>query len=202
MEFAIPTIIGIFIALIGLLVKRFPDLIAGYNTMSSREKAKVDIDGLSSMMRTSLVILGTVVALIYPVMALFVLKQNIVAAMVSIIFFGLFFVVISAQRFKSPKVGKKQKKKQIVLVYLSFATFLFLIFGFLYQSIKTPKFKISNHQITISGLYGIQTNVESIEIIDSIPQIINRTDGLAYGEVFKGSFDLKDFGISKLYLES
>jgi len=202
MEFILSTTIGVFIVLIGLLVKKFPDLIAGYNTMSSREKKTVDIDGLSSMMRTSLVVLGSIIALIYPIMTLFVLKQNVVEAMITIVLFGLFFILISALRFKKIQIVQQKKGKPLVIVSLSFIAFLFLLFGFIYLSTQTPKFKISDHQMTISGLYGIEVKIESIEIIDSIPQIIKRTDGLAFGEVFKGNFDLKGFGISKLYLES
>ena len=53
-------ITGGILILCGLLVKRFPNLIAGYNTMSKEE---VDIDGLSSMMRNMLIGLGIFVIL-------------------------------------------------------------------------------------------------------------------------------------------
>lgn len=56
-------ITGGILILCGLLVKRFPNLIAGYNTMPKEEKAKVDIDGLSSMMRNMLIGLGIFVIL-------------------------------------------------------------------------------------------------------------------------------------------
>ena len=56
-------ITGGILILCGLLVKRFPNLIAGYNTMSKEEKAKVDIYGLSSLMRNMLIGLGIFVIL-------------------------------------------------------------------------------------------------------------------------------------------
>lgn len=49
---------GLLLILVGLLVARFPMLIAGYNTMSKEERAKIDSKGLSRMMRKYLVIAG------------------------------------------------------------------------------------------------------------------------------------------------
>ena len=43
---------------LGVLVKRFPILIAGYNTMSKEEKMNVDVKGLSAFMCYSLVGMG------------------------------------------------------------------------------------------------------------------------------------------------
>lgn len=50
---------------LGVLVKRFPILIAGYNTMSKEEKMNVDVKGLSAFMCYSLVGMGTVSVLAY-----------------------------------------------------------------------------------------------------------------------------------------
>ena len=50
---------------LGVLVKRFPILIAGYNTMSKEEKMNVDVKGLSAFMCYSLVGMGTVPVLAY-----------------------------------------------------------------------------------------------------------------------------------------
>jgi hypothetical protein len=44
-------IIGLLMIGIGFLVKLFPNLIAGYNTMSQYAKKNVNSDGLSSYMR-------------------------------------------------------------------------------------------------------------------------------------------------------
>jgi hypothetical protein len=45
----------------GFLVKAFPGLIAGYNSMSEKQKENVDIKGLSSCMRNGLVAIGLVI---------------------------------------------------------------------------------------------------------------------------------------------
>ena len=51
-------IIGVVFIALGFLVKVFPNLIAGYTTMTAEQKAKVDIDGLSSFMRNGFIAMG------------------------------------------------------------------------------------------------------------------------------------------------
>ena len=51
-------IIGFVFIGLGFLIKAFPGLIAGYNTMSSEDKKNVDIDGLSSFGRKCLIGIG------------------------------------------------------------------------------------------------------------------------------------------------
>ncbi|MEL6135291.1 MAG: DUF3784 domain-containing protein, partial [Bacteroidota bacterium] len=52
----------------GLLVKRYPNLIAGYNSMSPERKQRVDIDGLSSWMRNGFVWIGALTIIGYYVL--------------------------------------------------------------------------------------------------------------------------------------
>ena len=51
-------IFGLFMIGMGFLVKSFPNLIAGYNTMPKNKKENVDIVGLSTYMRNSFIIIG------------------------------------------------------------------------------------------------------------------------------------------------
>ena len=51
-------ILGLFYIGIGYAVKAYPNLIAGYNSMSEEEKKNVDIVGASSMMRNVFIIAG------------------------------------------------------------------------------------------------------------------------------------------------
>ena len=53
-----PLLAGAFVIVCSLLVKRFPMLISGYNTLPKEKRKNVDIDGLSSFMRRHLVIIG------------------------------------------------------------------------------------------------------------------------------------------------
>ena len=57
-DFTILLLGGVLLIVVGLLVKRFPMLIAGYNTMPPAKKKNVGIGGLCSVMARHLVIKG------------------------------------------------------------------------------------------------------------------------------------------------
>ncbi len=48
-------VVGSFLITCGFLVKKYRMLIAGYNSMTKEQRAKVDIEGLSSMMKNHIV---------------------------------------------------------------------------------------------------------------------------------------------------
>ena len=49
---------GGLLVLLGILVRFFPNLIAGYNTMSAEQKKNVDVKGLTRFMCLSLAAIG------------------------------------------------------------------------------------------------------------------------------------------------
>ena len=49
---------GLFLVGMGFLVKSYPNLISGYNTLSPEKKKNVDIKGLSTYLRNGLVLIG------------------------------------------------------------------------------------------------------------------------------------------------
>ena len=51
-------ITAVILILTGIVVKNNPDLIAGYNTLSKKEKEKIDTDKLTQMSRKYLVLTG------------------------------------------------------------------------------------------------------------------------------------------------
>lgn len=54
-------ILGLFFMGIGFAVKAFPDLIAGYNTLTKAQKENIDIKGLSTHIRNSLIVMGLLI---------------------------------------------------------------------------------------------------------------------------------------------
>lgn len=196
-------ITGAFLIVLGFLVKKFPDLIAGYNTMSAEQKEKVDIDGLSTMMRNSFIVIGILLAISDPVLSLIGLKQHATMALPLIILSGTFFILIRAQTFKGKFQNQGRKNTtRTVIISIVLVVIAFITFGFLYYGTRKPDFKIAKKQITISGLYGMTTQVESVEIIESLPQINMKTNGFNFGSVRKGNFYLKNIGQCKLFINS
>lgn len=93
-------LIGGILIVCGFLAKAFPNLIAGYNTMSKEQKEKVDIKGLSSFMRNSLITIGLVVIGSYYLLGWVGLgAQEHVLVTIALTMIGAVIIVIFAQRY-------------------------------------------------------------------------------------------------------
>lgn len=98
-ELFIHTLTGALLIVVGLLVKRFPMLIAGYNTLPAAKKKNVDIDGLASFMRRHLVIIGALWAFLAVTLTL--TGQQDALPVIYMIYVPVYVVwmLVRAQRF-------------------------------------------------------------------------------------------------------
>ena len=93
-------LMGVILIICGFLVKEYPNLIAGYNTMSKEDKEKVDIDNLSFMMKKGLIIIGAMVIIVGSLMSVFNYKESYGLLITSsIVIFGVIFMIIYAQKY-------------------------------------------------------------------------------------------------------
>ena len=194
-------IVGLFIIGIGFLVKSYPSLIAGYNTMSEDKKKNVDIVGLSTYMRNSLIIIGlSIIAgfYLFKWIGFTVIADSMILIATLI---GVLIMVINAQRFDKNKDKTKRAKWTYVVLGLVTA----FVIGLLTYGFLPTKADISDNMIKFSGMYGFEINVsdiDNIELSDKIPNIETRTNGFSSGEVKKGFFNLNDFGKTRLLINS
>lgn len=93
---------GIILIIAGILTKIFPILIAGYNTMTKEQKAKVDIKGLSTFMSICLCAMGILLIVLY------LLGYRDPATIVLITLPSVIFMVIFAQRYDHNKSGRSR----------------------------------------------------------------------------------------------
>jgi len=93
-------LMGGILILCGFLAKAFPNLIAGYNTMSEKQKEKVDVEGLSSFMRNSMVTIGLVIVGSYFLFRRIGLtEREYVLIPTGLLIVGAIVMVIFAQRY-------------------------------------------------------------------------------------------------------
>ncbi len=83
---------GLGIIASGFLLKIFPILIAGYNTMTKEQKQNVDIKGFSSFLRNVLIVMGLGV-----IIFCFLLSWN--WAFGIIILGGIIYLLIGGQKY-------------------------------------------------------------------------------------------------------
>ena len=87
----------------GLLVKRFPMLISGYNTLPKEKRKNVDIDGLSSFMRRHLVIIGGLLILFTTILELTGQQEAFSIILAVYLPVYVIWMVVRAQRYDHNK---------------------------------------------------------------------------------------------------
>jgi len=192
--------LGLFFIGLGFLVKAFPDLIAGYNTMSKEQKANVDIQGLSSFMRNVFIVIGLVIIAGNFLSRLFGFPMIASSLNFIIPFVGIPFAIVKAQKFDHNKPGSKSK-----MTYFALGFVVLSVTGLLYFGTTPAKIEINGESIHISGMYGIELtggDIQEITMREKLPSIIKRTNGFSFGSSNKGNFKLEEFGKCKLFLQS
>jgi len=194
-------IVGLFMIGMGFLVKSTPSLIAGYNTMPDDKKKNVDIVGLSTYMRNSLIIIGlSIIAgyYLFKWVGFTVIADSIILIATLI---GVLIMVINAQRFDK----NKDKTKRAKLTYIILGLVAVFVIGLLTYGYLPTKVNVSDNMIKFSGMYGFEigiSDIDKVELSDKIPNIKTRTNGFSSGTVKKGFFNLDKFGKTQLLINS
>lgn len=102
-EVFIHTLTGAFLIVVGLLVKRFPMLIAGYNTLPAEKKKNVDVEGLSSFMRRHLVIIGALWSLLAVILTLTCQQDALPVIYMIYVPVYVVWMIVRSQRFDHNK---------------------------------------------------------------------------------------------------
>ena len=184
----------------GFLVKSYPNLISGYNTLSPEKKKNVDIKGLSTYLRNGLVLIG-LATIIIPTVFFWtglILLANI--SMLAIILLGVLAIVILSQKFDRNKKGVRQ-----VFAYLILGITIAFVASVIFYGMKPVKITIQEQTMRIEGMYGCTINLtdfEEIKLIESMPKILVRTNGFHLGTIYKGYFALAGSPKVKLFIQS
>ena len=103
---------------------------------------------------------------------------------------------------KAP-IKKKRKISRSIYIQIFFVVIIVVI-PVLYFSAET-KVTVENRNIQISGIYG-QTipfdNIEEVNLLDTMPEIVRRTNGYSFLSVKKGYFKTGGGRTVKLFLHS
>ncbi|SNS61537.1 protein of unknown function [Belliella buryatensis] len=185
----------------GFLVKAFPNLIAGYNTMSQRQKENVDIEGLSTFMSNALVLLGALV-----IVGHYVLKWLELASVLSyfvpgIILMGVALIVWKARKYDHNKEKLVDSRFKVVFTVIV----LVFAFGSIVYGVIPSGYELNNERLKFSGAYGFELKTEAIESVELLlkdPAIKARTNGLGLSQVKKGFFNVEDIGKTRLLIHS
>ena len=90
---------GFILIIVGLLVKQYPNLLAGYNTLSDEQKKEIDIEKVSTIARNVIVLTGAAVIDASIIMYFIEVSKKIQVNIISvIIILGLVVLIIWSNR--------------------------------------------------------------------------------------------------------
>lgn len=79
-----------------------------------------------------------------------------------------------------------------------------LILGQVYLYSQPPSVEVTNGAFAVrSGLYGTEiplSNIQSVELMNTLPPIQSRTNGYSAGGILRGNFRLERWGAGKLFI--
>lgn len=182
-------------------------LISGYNTMSAEKKKNVDTEALGEFIaNVCFIIAGIVLA----ATVLLALKQTAIAGIMFVLIFPvIIYTLVHAQKFDGNnfnsegkmKTGSKAMVGSIVAVLVLITIMVGVMMS---QSSKPAGYTLENGMLTISGMYGQEIDlrkVSSLDMKDTIPEVLLRTNGSALGSMLKGNFKLEYLGQAKLFID-
>lgn len=196
-------IMGAIFIVLGLLIYRFPKLIAGLNTMSKERMAKVNVEALKSGMRRVFLIGGAVMLL----MAGLSTQVNIsVAVHIAVVLFVGFGVVIACVLLGSKHDNavlekddlKESRMERIGVRVLLVGVILIpaIVMLFVIRDIRPAKIQVSEDYITAKG-GGYNASIPINDITEATtlsqwPDIAIRTNGVSTHRFNFGHFQLKN----------
>ncbi|SDM93330.1 DUF3784 domain-containing protein [Kriegella aquimaris] len=180
---------GLLFIGIGYLIteKNAKYLLSGYNTMSKDEKEKVELKPYLHYFRKFHIFLG----LSFMAIGLFL---NYISPNIGGIFLGVYpilaygyFMWTSRGYFEKVKSNKSQLKVGIIIIAAS----LVFVAAIFYLGYQEDKILLEKDQITLEGFYGEEidpSQIQSVELVERLPEIKKRTNGFSSGSVHKGYF--------------
>jgi len=191
-------------------------LIAGYNTMSKKEKEKYDEKAISRFTGWLLIIISFCVLILFA-------GNYYQIKWLSFCGIGLIFLIsiggavymFTGKRFRNKEIPDADEKdpsssnKKVITAVLAISVLLVIAVSILfYQGMKDPVINISEDKIQIKAMYGLTIDISEIKDITLIEKSMReigvgiRLNGFGgAGESLKGHFHSENTGKTLLFVQ-
>lgn len=178
-------------------------LLSGYNTMDEKERENFDILSYVPYFRKFHLTLGLIL-LVIPLFLYYQINSDW-----AFLFSGAFpiiayaFLIWKSNQFYKEKT-KKQKSISIIAIVVMSLLFFLIIFEFV-KGLQDNEVIIHSSKIEITGEYGFEisiTDLKSISLVDSLPEISQKINGFDLVTIKKGNFKTKNQEKVKLLINS
>lgn len=174
--------------------------LSGYNLMSEEARKRIDIKSYLSFFRKFHVFLG-VTLLILGAALTYLINENV--GLIFLVIYPILaytYLLIASSKYSKGSSALWNK----VVIFIMIGTLLFVV-GLLGYGFKENKLVFDAQRIEIKRIYGetlSQNQIESIELVNQLPNITYKTNGFALGSIKKGYFKTENGEMVKLILNS
>lgn len=198
-------IIGVFYFIIGALAYKYPNMIAGYNTASDKEKESIDIENYKSKMRKGFFTIGFISCLL-GVLSFFYKNEVVnIAFIIALPILLSVWLLIHYEKCKTNTSTKKRSHWLIVCIIIFSIIFMTTISILLYNHSNGVNIKTDEKTLTIKGTFGASiayNEIIKIELNNTLPPILLRTWGAAINNDLRGKFKVKGIDNCRLYVRT
>lgn len=189
---------SVVIALLGILLGHFPNLVSGGNDLTPEQRRNIDSEAIGRIMQWALIIggCGTLVGYLSFWYAghLFWAEAMLIAPVLLSVGFAL---PLTWRYNHNPH--RHRWLSIVVFGVLSVVAVIGIVL-----SLREPGIDVSAGEIHVSGSYAVSIPTEgtSVSLVRSLPQIGMHSNGVEFGPVHKGYFRLAGWGRTRLFLRS
>lgn len=187
-------------------VKKMYMLLAGFNTASPEELAKMN---LPAVCRATGICFCTLAAATLICAGLLRLGFAwAIEIFMGVILLGCWFFVLFIQKYDGnnyDEQGKPQKRFYVIIIGVSLLMSA-IIGGVILSeasSLREPRVSFTDSTVTLDGMYGLtiaKSDISSVTLLDTAPQITIRSNGVDTLGAKKGHFNVNGFGRVRLFV--
>ena len=189
---------GGVIVLSGLLLLWRPDLMSPFIFMSKAELDKVDLKPAGKKACIVLVVTGVICAAANWFLSVSGhADAGIVVMVLSIVIGGIVLLLLMRKYDRNTSAWRYR----FTIIFL--ALFFFVAGAMLLLWSRPNVIEVNDGKVVISGNYGIKIPLDEIrmvEMLDCLPEIEARTNGIGMEYIQKGNFRLEGIGACRLYV--
>lgn len=189
---------GGVIVLSGLLLLWRPDLMSPFIFMSKAEPDKVDLKPAGKKACIVLVVTGVICAAANWFLSVSGhADAGIVVMVLSIVIGGIVLLLLMRKYDRNTSAWRYR----FTIIFL--ALFFFVAGAMLLLWSRPNVIEVNDGKVVISGNYGIKIPLDEIrmvEMLDCLPEIEARTNGIGMEYIQKGNFRLEGIGACRLYV--
>lgn len=192
---------GVFLIIMGFLAGRYPVFIAGYNTLPQKERDKINVKAYSRFMRNCFFLMGGLIILVSSILTWLKMSHAIGTSVLVILIIGVFLTIFLSRKYSKGVTSSRINTTSLWIVLIT-------IFSVVLISIYVAEpagVGVKDNVLYITGVYGMSIPLEKVtkvEILDTLPSVRMRTNGLSFGKFHKGNYRMENIGRVKLYLHS